>query len=47
MSLCSRERISLSFAWFSSDKAWLEDLSSPFLAAKSSTVNEKLDGGAT
>jgi hypothetical protein len=25
MSLCSREKISLSFAWFSSDRAWLED----------------------
>jgi hypothetical protein len=47
MSLCSRERISLSFAWFSSDKAWLEDPSSPFSAAKSSTVNEELDGDAT
>jgi hypothetical protein len=47
MSLYSRERISLSFAWFSFDKAWLEDPSSPFSAAKSSTMNEKLDGDAT
>jgi hypothetical protein len=46
MSLCSREKISLSFAWFSSDRAWLEDASSPFSAAKSSTVNEKLGGDA-
>jgi hypothetical protein len=47
MSLCSRERISLSFAWFSCDKSWLEDPSSPFSGAQSSTVNEKLDGDAT
>jgi hypothetical protein len=46
MSLCSREKISLSFVWFSSDRAWLEDVSSPFSAAKSSTVNEKLSGDA-
>jgi hypothetical protein len=46
MSLCSREKISLSFDWFSSDRAWLEDASSPFSAAKSSTVNEKLGGDA-
>jgi hypothetical protein len=36
-----------SFAWFSSDKAWLEDTSSPFSAVKSSTVEEKLDCDAT
>jgi hypothetical protein len=47
MSLCSKEKISLSLAWFSSDKAWFEDPSSPFSAVKSSTVNEKLDGDAT
>jgi hypothetical protein len=46
MSLCSRENISLSFAWFSSDRAWLEDASSLFSAAKSSMVNEKLGGDA-
>jgi hypothetical protein len=46
MSLCSREKISLSFAWFSSYRAWLEDASSPFSAAESSTVNEKLGGDA-
>jgi hypothetical protein len=46
MSFCSKERISLSFAWFSSDKAWLEDASSPFSAVESSTVNEKLGGDA-
>jgi hypothetical protein len=40
-------RISLSFAWFSSDKACLEDPSSPFSAAKSPTVNEKIGGDAT
>jgi hypothetical protein len=42
MSLCNKERISFSFAWFSSYKAWLEDDSSPFSAVKSSTVKEKL-----
>jgi hypothetical protein len=47
MSLCSREKISLSFAWFSSNKAWLEDPSSPFSAVKSSIVNEELGGDAT
>jgi hypothetical protein len=47
ISLCSREKISLSFAWFSSDRTWLEDASSPFSVAKSSTVNEKLNGDAT
>jgi hypothetical protein len=46
ISLCSREKISLSFAWFSSDRAWLEDASSPFSAAKSSTVNEMFGGDA-
>jgi hypothetical protein len=46
MSLCSKERIYFSFAWFSSDKAWLEDASSPFSAVKSSTVKEKLGGDA-
>jgi hypothetical protein len=34
------------FCLFSSDRAWLEDSSSPFSAAKSSTVNEKLGGDA-
>jgi hypothetical protein len=47
MSLCSREKIYLSFSWFSSDKVWLEDPSSPFSAVKSSTVNEKLSDDAT
>jgi hypothetical protein len=47
ISLCSKEKISLSFAWFSSDKAWLEDASSPFSAAKSFIVNEELGGDAT
>jgi hypothetical protein len=46
MSLCIKERISFSFAWFSSDKACLEDASSPFSAVKSSTVKEKLGGDA-
>jgi hypothetical protein len=47
ISLCSRERISFSFAWFSSDRAWLEDASSPFSAVNSSAVNEKPGGDAT
>jgi hypothetical protein len=42
MSLCSKERISFSFAWFSSDRAWLEEASSPFSAVKLSMVKEKL-----
>jgi hypothetical protein len=29
-SFCSREKISFNFAWFSCDKAWLEDASSLF-----------------
>jgi hypothetical protein len=41
-----QKRISLSFAWFFSDKAWLEDPLSPFSAAESSTVNEKLGDDA-
>jgi hypothetical protein len=47
MSLCSREKISLSFAWFSSDKAWLEDPSSSFSTVKSSIINENLGDDAT
>jgi hypothetical protein len=31
-----------SFVWFSSNKAWPEDASSPFSVVKSSTVKEKL-----
>jgi hypothetical protein len=33
-----------SFAWFSSDKAWPEDASSPLSAVKSSAAEEKLGG---
>jgi hypothetical protein len=44
ISLFCKERISFSFAWFSSDRAWPEDASSPFSAVRSSIVKEKLGG---